>query len=622
MITVKRKQVDENPFFGKKALFDLFQKGTTGKGVSEPTFKATLTNAWREAKDQRELLEVFYSIAFSIGDISNRQHNVLGTAKVDNGGEAHRVMFQWFLEWLKANDIDQYYRFVESDIIRQYTTLDNVIGTRIKTTKGKTTIEDEWNALDKVDIFKIASYLAKIIKKGSLVDKVTIAKFLSNVRTTKRQKRNRKTGELVKGGRPLQPKTLALMKKRAELYTALSNIMAWPYDGNTFSGLAKWKAEFNGGLESKLFSTGKIREYKEQEFLELLNNAPSGARDRIRRRLLTKDNKSKGKWPDAFCEWFLNWEKSKEKAQEEQRILTEKVRQGIADEGDKKRLQDVKKEAKVNTGGENLFSMLEKFLKGSTDDLLIQSILDKVTFEVPVLVVKDVSGSMMCQNGIPDKIASFLATVTMLKNPSTDCDNMVWVFGDSADVITDKSKGHWKPNRFMTGSEITVNTLVDRTRPFSFNLNNVSTVTRNRNEGTSVDSIARSVEQWIKSTSDISEQEYRKEWVSKYPVFLIVSDGCFNNASSAPQSIAQFQQRMRQICGWEGVVVVWDVDISNSTTQNFEGMDNVIHYNGWNLGVVNTIFSKIHDLDVIDVYTPLKSLWLSNRYELVRKNVI
>jgi hypothetical protein len=412
------------------------------------------------------------------------------------------------------------------------------------------------------------------------------------------------------------------MKKRAELYTALSNIMAWPYEGTKFIGLSAWKSEFNEGLESKLFSTGKIRECKEQEFLELLNNAPSGARDRIRRRLLTKDNKSKGKWPDTFCEWFLQWERAKEKAQEEQRILTEKVRQNIASDDDKKRLVDVKKEAKVNTGGENLFSMLEKFLKGSTDDLLIQSILDKIKFEVPVLVVKDVSGSMMQQGGIPDKIASFLATVTMLKNPSTDCDNMVWVFGNSADVITDKSKGHQQSNRFMSGKEFMVNTLVDRTKPFSFNLDNVAAVTRNRNEGTSVDSIAKSVERWIKSTSDVAEQEHRKEWVSKYPVFLIVSDGCFNNSYPAPKSIAEFQQRMRQICGWEGVIVVWDVDMSNSTTQNFEGLENVIHYNGWNLGVVNTIFSKIHDLDVIDVYTPLKSLWLSNRYELVRKNVI
>lgn len=620
MISIKQRKVDENPFFGKKALFDLYQKGTSAKGIAEATFKNALTAAYQEAKDSRELLEVFYSIAFSIGDISNRQHNAFGTSKVDNGGEAHRQVFQWFLEWLKETDLRQYHRFVTSDVIRQYTTLDNVIGTRVKTLKGKTTIQDEWNALDKADISIVASYLANLIKKGSLVDKVTIAKFLSNVRLTKRQKKNRKTGELVKGGRPLQPKTLSLMKKRAELYTELSKIMAWEYDGQRFVGLSKWKAEYNGGLESKLFSTGRIRAFQEQEFLELLNNAPSGARDRIRRRLLTKDDKSKEKWPGKFADWFLQWEKSKEKAQEEQRILVEKVRQGIADEGDKKRLQEVKKEAKVNVGGENLFSMLEKFLKGDQNDILIQSILDKIKFEVPVLVVKDVSGSMC---GLPDKVASFLATVSMLKNPDPEVDNMVWVFGTTADVITDKSKGTVQQNRFMQGKEITVNQLIDRTKPFSWNLDQVSAATRNRNEGTNVNQIAVTVEKWIKAGGSVSEMEHRKEWISKYPVFLIVSDGAFNNAGNEAQSIAQFQQKMRQIAGWEGVICIWDVDTNNSkATTVYDGLDNIIHYNGWNLGIINTIFSKIHDLDVIDVYTPLKSLWLSNRYEMVRKNIL
>jgi hypothetical protein len=218
MFKIAQKKVEENPFYGKKALFDLYGKGSAGT-IAESTFKTALAAAYQEAKGSRDLLELFYSICFSIG------------------GEAHRTTFQWFLEWLKGTDIRQYHKFVESDVIRQYTTLDNIIGTRVKTVKGKTTIADEWNALDKADIPTIASYLAKLIKKGSLVDKVTIAKFLSNVRTTKRQKRNRKTGDLIKGGRPLQDRTLQLMKKRAALYTELSKIMAWEVEGHKFRSL-------------------------------------------------------------------------------------------------------------------------------------------------------------------------------------------------------------------------------------------------------------------------------------------------------------------------------------------------------------------------------------------------
>jgi hypothetical protein len=53
----------------------------------------------------------------------------------------------------------------------------------------------------------------------------------------------------------------------------------------------------------------------------------------------------------------------------------------------------------------------------------------------------------------------------------------------------------------------------------------------------------------------------------------------------------------------------------------FEGVQNVIHYFGWNAGIINQIFCNIHDLDVIDVYTELKSLWLSNRYTAIKQLV-
>jgi hypothetical protein len=225
--------------------------------------------------------------------------------------------------------------------------------------------------------------------------------------------------------------------------------------------------------------------------------------------------------------------------------------------------------------------------------------------------------------GLPDKVANFLCTTALLKNPDNECDNMIWTFGSTASVITDKSKGMDRTNRFMSGQEVMIQTLVDRTKPFSWNLDNVAKAARNRNEGTNINSIASAIESWIRSTSNVSEQEYRKEWISRYPVMLIVSDGDMNNSHGAARSVMQFQQSMRQIAGWEGVVVIFDVcSTSTRETSKFDGVENVIHFLGWNLGAVNSIFSKIHDLDVIDIYTPLKSLWLSNRYELVRKNVI
>ena len=40
------------------------------------------------------------------------------------------------------------------------------------------------------------------------------------------------------------------------------------------------------------------------------------------------------------------------------------------------------------------------------------------------------------------------------------------------------------------------------------------------------------------------------------------------------------------------------------------------------IGIINQIFTNIHDLDVIDVYQDLKSLHASNRYQIIKENVI
>ena len=89
----------------------------------------------------------------------------------------------------------------------------------------------------------------------------------------------------------------------------------------------------------------------------------------------------------------------------------------------------------------------------------------------------------------------------------------------------------------------------------------------------------------------------------------------------------QFMNKMRQL-GWNGVVVVWDVKQGagdNHLSQygdKFANVPNCIHYYGYNLGIINQIFTNIHDLDVIDVYQDLKSLYASNRYQLIKENVI
>ena len=614
----------ENPFYGKKALLSLQQNSTRSISVS------LLNEAWNECKDDKVLREAFFVIVFSIGDITNRQHNVFGKAKIDNGGNSLREQFMFCMQWMVKNCPEQYYAFLRADLFRQYSCLFNILGTQVKTKKGSKVVSAVINMLEGVDLDVMADYLANLIKTAHPGEKNLIAKWLVRPRTSARQKFNLKTGER-EGKRGLQDSTLKVMRLKSDLYLKLSERMGWVVEKHKnnylFRGLNDWKKEWNGNLESVLFSSKKILDFDQQQFAKWLDSLPSGARFRVRRRLLDGDNNSKGKWVSAtgdLANWFLQWEQSKVEAQQEQRTLEEQVRQGDDSEETKQKLEKVKKEAKVTTGADTIFSLFQKVMNPggmaqSEFDTTIQSIIDKVEFQVPVLTIADCSVSM---RGMPTLMARLTTTLTMLKNPSDELDNILVTFGTHSEFFTDGSKGMSAPNSFMKGQMVQINRLVDREAPFSQNFNTISNIIHPNMGGTNFDSVAGAFKQWVDSASDEASKEVRREMIQKYPVFLVVSDGDMNNSRNATQSMAKFQQDMLQWFGWNGVVVVWNVSTNGMRHDYFEGLTNVIHYYGYNAGIINTIFTKIHDLDIIDIFTPLKSLHASNRYDLVKESTL
>ena len=80
---------------------------------------------------------------------------------------------------------------------------------------------------------------------------------------------------------------------------------------------------------------------------------------------------------------------------------------------------------------------------------------------------------------------------------------------------------------------------------------------------------------------------------------------------------------MKQWFGWDGVIVLWDVvpDSKNNKSSYFDTSENIIHLYGYNPGILNQVFSKITDVDIIDIYTPLKSLYESNRYSIIKNYI-
>ena len=630
MNQLKMKQVSENPFYKQVDLLALWQNGSTGKLDKNSLFRL-LDAAWKAVKEYKLMREMFFIIVFSFGDIENRHHNILKfMKKVDNGGNSHRETFMWCMEWMRVNTQKQYYTFLMKDLFRQFTSLFSILTSRVNTEKGKKTIKKVTNTLKEHDLNFLSDYIVALINGNNPVEKTLIAKALVRPRLSKRQKTNRQ-GEKVSGGRKLQDQTIENMKWREKLYVLISNKMSWgyaEYPGNIlFTGMNEWKKQFTGELESVLFSSGKVVEFDHDQFFKWLSSLPAGARYRVRRRLLDGDNKSKGKWFSNFnhadlAVWFLEWENYKEVVQKEERILTEKVRQGTASEEDKIKLVQVKKEAKVTTGGASLFETLTKLVTGDMKaqeaDLLIQSVMNKIIFEVPILTICDISGSM---TGTPTRTASLLTTIAMLKNPSEDLDNYLVVFDNTARFLTDNSKGTLRQNKYMQGKETIVNRLVDRTKTFSENLMNISALLR-PSGGTNIDSIGKGFKAWVDSAATDSERSMRIESIRQYPVFVIISDGDFNNSNNPKASILKFKRDMLQWFGWDGVIVVWDVYSGTNPKSKFDDVDNVMHYFGWNAGAVSNIFTKLHDLDIIDVYTPLNSLYQNNRYDIVKQFTI
>lgn len=617
----------ENPFYGKREMYALWEAVNAGTAT-----EMHINSAKATAKNKQDL-ELFYSILFMAGDIANREH--FGLTKVvtnlDGGGLSNRKQFDIILKWMRKNDNAQYQRFVDRDVIRQYTNIANVFQTGVRTKVGTKTIVGKVDNLENSNIEAVAQYLAWLIQSASEHEKVLLAKYLSLPRFGNRQKRN-KEGQLV-GKRPLQDQTKVLMEKRTQLYIRVSDLVGWQYERNdkfiNFVGLREWKRKYNTELESVLFSTGKIREYDQIQFAKWLDTLPSNALFRTRKRLLTKDNGLKGKWLSKtghdLGTWFLNWEKSKENAQVEQRVLTEKVRHGTATAEDKVKLQKVEKQAKVNTGARTLLEELEDFLPNpNSSKISIDSVLNKIKFEVPVLTIADCSGSMneSTRTGkfAPYNLARLLVTLAMLKNPSNELDNLLVCFGSECQIYTDGSTGTSQKNKFTTGNTVKVDRLVDRTKTFFENFTTISKFVNSNLGGTHFRSVATKFKEWVNSDGGVYKQQ-RCEELQKYPVFLVISDGDMNSSHDAKSSMLEFKRVMMEL-GWDGVVVVWDVNTGMKFTNKYDGIDNVLHLGGWNLSIINQVFTSIHDLDVIDTYLPLKTLHESNRYVLVREAII
>lgn len=608
---VELNNKETNPFSGLRNCLKIFNNGGQGITLSQDD----LNKAWEEVKDSKEKKEMFFSLLFSLGDITARQHNIFKGQKVDSGGNSQREIFFNCMEWMKKNIPDQFFKFMKSHLFNEYTCFDNLFRNRVQTQGKKIiSIKSVLNTSDNRYFNELLDYTESIIKGKNPYDKMLIAKFLTLPRLSPRKEHKQ-----------MLPQTKELMKAKAKFLEELSKRMNWPYkiEGNilNFKGYREWRKEYNSTLESVLFSTGKIKDFDEIQFLEWLDRIPAQARFRVRNRIMF-EKEGVFKYP-KLKEWYEKWEKYKEEKQAEQRVLEEKVRQGQASVEDKVKLEKVKKEAKVTVGSTNFQELYKEILSGRIDKLKLESFVNnKVSLQYNSLVIIDDSGSM---GGAPFNFAKFIASVCLVKNPDDDGRNLLGFFNYDSRLYGSMDRaGSKTPNSLMRSSvkNIVKKPFVDPHKSFYENYQNISSFCQGvfQGGGTRINSIPKGFAEQANNNPVLLDE------LMQYPVWTIVSDGEWNNMYPPEASMNEFFRDCENLLGFRPFIIAIDIQNPNWAHQifkadRFTGIDNMIYIPS-NPAQIEQILTNFKDIEIFDVYTPLLSLYRSNRYDLVRANVI
>ena len=613
MVEVKLNKSNNNPFYGLKNCLKLAQ-GATG-GISYVLLDA----CYNEVKNNKEHREMFFSLLFSIGDITNRQHNIFKNIKKDNGGNANREGFQTIMAWMRERHFAQFEKFLYAGLFNEYSCFDLLFCNRVQT-KGNRVIKVHNSFADKTYTASLLKYVYAVINGNNPYNKFLVAKFLTLPRLTKRSKHKK-----------MLPETKMIMEQKANFLVELSKLQGWEYEVNgaytNFKGYRAWRKGFNGELESVLFSSGRINDFDKASFLEWFDKLPAQARFRVKNRVLYSITKTKvnenvtreePKYP-KLQEWYKEWEALKLKKQEEQRVLEEKVRQGQATEEDKVKLTKVKKEAKVTVGATNFNELYQDMKMNKVDQLKLESFMNKVNLPYNSLVIIDDSGSM---SGEPFNFATFIAACCLCKNPDDDGRNLLGFFNDRSHWHSYIDKAARTPNSLLRAevAKTKATPFVDPKLSFFENFKRIHEYCRAVFQGgcTNISAIPEGLHKVCQQNPAVLDA------LKSYPVWTIISDGEWNNIYSPESSMNDFMRKCEMYFGFRPFIVAMDIPNShysrymNLKADRFSGIDNMIYIPA-NPAQIEMFLTNFKDLDTADVYVPLQSIYRSNRYELVRK---
>ena len=606
MVEVTLNKSNTNPFYGLRNCLKLQQASVNDIPV------ALLNDSWNEVKNDKEKREMFFSLLFSIGDVTNRQHNIF-RKKTDTGGNANRGGFETIVSWLWRTNSKQFIKFLNAQLFNEYSCFDVLYKNRVQT-KGVKVLKIYSSFEDKDYCKALLDYTYAVINGSNPFNKMLVAKFLTIPRTSKR-----------KGHKKMLPETQKLMKNKLAFIQELSKMMGWeiPY----LKGYREWRKQYNGELESVLFTTGKINDFTKDEFISWFDKLPAQARFRVKNRILysvtekTDALSSTPKWA-KFQPWVKEWETYKEQKQAEQRVLEEKVRQGQATDEDKVKLEKVKKEAKVTTGATNFNEIYKDIIENRIDKLKLESFMNKVNLPYNSLVIIDDSGSM---SGAPFRFASFIAAACLVKNPDDDGRNLIGMFNTDSRWYSYISSTSKSPNSILRSkvAKVRPQSFVDPNLSFYDNYKKIDSFLNSvfQGGGTRINTIPDGLKRVCNEHPEVLDA------LKAYPVWTVISDGEWNGMYSPESTISDFFRKCENYFGFRPFIVAMDICEGRwgrpdyLKADRFSGIDNMIYIPS-NPAMIEQFLCNFKDMDTFDVYTPLQSIFRSNRYELVRQNTL
>lgn len=608
----------ENIFYGMANTLTLYQNASKGMKIT----KGLMESAWRETSS-KEQKAVLFIILFSVGDITARDHNIFGGNKVDSGGNSERLVFRndiipFLVE--KVKPLNKAYRLQLMNLITEYTVMDNILANRVQTTKKTKKVAFVIDMIGVFGVSDVATYASRIILKGTFMQRLALSKFLTRPRESVRSKSEEMLAE-----------TKAIMKQRVALLKLVSEKAKLPFEskGNytDFTGYYEWRKKYNGNFESVLFSSKRVLDLDKEEFFELLEKAPSDARFRIKNKVYySMDKEGKLKWP-LQRDYYEAWEQFKNNKQSEQRELENQLAQtrGVKSASEVEEIEEkiakVKVEARVNVGAVNFAGMFKEIVNGTVDRVKVQPFMDKINLPYNTLVFIDDSGSMQSRRvdfGFSARqFAAFMATICLMKNPDAEARGLVGLFSRNCRMFSGITEQDKRPNSLMTSQIVKQvrQPLINPDNHFIENLNSFSRFldANSTYQGTNVSSIADTI-------SSISSGDADKiEELQQYPIWTLISDGNFNNYMNGAASINDMLRRCQNKLGFKPYLILIDVAYNSSQPiTTFTGIDNVIMVPP-NPASIEMILTNFQDMDIFDAYTPLQSMYRSNRYEQIKQ---